>query len=95
MTHKVDVRDIARSVEKKTFREDFLDRLAVFPIEAPALRERVDEFPMLVWGFVQDFSQSMGKTIGSIPVESMEPLKSDDWPGNVRELGNVIECAMI
>ncbi len=102
VTQKVDVRivaatnrDIARSVEKKTFREDLFYRLAVFPIEVPALRERVDDIPMLVWGFVLEFSQSMGKTIESIPVESMELLRSHDWPGNVRELRNVIERAMI
>ncbi len=102
VTRKVDVRiiaatnrSIARFVEDKKFREDLYYRLAVFPIEVPALRDRVDDIPMLVWGFVQEFSQSMGKTIESIPEESMALLESYDWPGNVREVRNVIERAMI
>lgn len=101
-TRKVDVRviaatnrDLAEAMEKKEFREDLYYRLNVFPIAVPPLRERVEDMSQLVWAFVQEFSQTMGKTIEAIPANSMDALKSYSWPGNVREVRNVIERAMI
>jgi transcriptional regulator with GAF, ATPase, and Fis domain len=88
-------RDLARAVEKKEFREDLYYRLNVFPIEVPPLRDRVEDIPKLVWAFVGEFSETMGKTIESIPVAAMDSLKQYSWPGNVREVRNVIERAMI
>ena len=101
-TLKVDVRivaatnrDLAKAVEKKEFREDLYYRLNVFPIEVPPLRERVEDIPQLAWAFVQEFSETMGKSIETVPRKTMEGLKAYGWPGNVRELRNVIERAMI
>jgi transcriptional regulator with GAF, ATPase, and Fis domain len=101
-TRKVDVRvlaatnrDLDKAVENKEFREDLFYRLNVFPIVVPPLRDRVDDIPMLVWAFVQEFSESMGKTIESIPVAAMDSLKKYSWPGNVREVRNIVERAMI
>jgi formate hydrogenlyase transcriptional activator len=67
----------------------------VFPIEAPPLRERHEDIPMLCWTFVKEFGNSMGKLIDEIADESMTVLREYHWPGNVRELRNVIERAMI
>jgi formate hydrogenlyase transcriptional activator len=99
---KVDVRIIAatnrnleRAVENNTFREDLYYRLNVFPIEVPPLRERLDDIPSLVWTFVDEFSKSFGKTINSIPKDTMRELQSHSWPGNIRELRNVVERAVI
>ena len=50
---------------------------------------------MLVWSFVQEFSDKMGKRIKMIPRKAMEQLQGYAWHGNVRELRNVIERAMI
>ena len=50
---------------------------------------------MLVWAFVREFSDRMGKTIDTISIKSMQALESYRWPGNVRELRNHIERAMI
>jgi transcriptional regulator with GAF, ATPase, and Fis domain len=101
-THKVDVRvlaatnrDLIKAVENKEFREDLFYRLNVFPIEVPPLRDRVEDIPQLVWAFVQEFSETMGKSIESIPVTAMDSLKAHKWPGNVREVRNIIERAMI
>jgi transcriptional regulator with GAF, ATPase, and Fis domain len=88
-------RDIAAAVQDGSFREDLYYRLNVFPIEAPPLRQRREDIPMLVWAFVQEFSDKMGKKIEMIPRKAMEQLQSYPWPGNVRELRNVIERAMI
>jgi transcriptional regulator with GAF, ATPase, and Fis domain len=88
-------RDLAKAVEHKEFREDLYYRLNVFPIELPPLRDRIEDIPQLVWTFVQEFSETMGKTIESIPVDAMGSLKDYGWPGNVREVRNIIERAMI
>jgi formate hydrogenlyase transcriptional activator len=67
----------------------------VFPITIPALRERVEDVPPLVWAFVRRFEKKMGKQIKNIPQRTIEALQRHPWPGNVRELRNVIEHAMI
>ena len=101
-TRKVDVRvlastnrDLTKAVENKEFRVDLFYRLNVFPIELPPLRNRIEDIPQLVWMFVQKFSETMGKTIETIPVDAMDSLKAYTWPGNVREVRNVVERAMI
>jgi formate hydrogenlyase transcriptional activator len=101
-TIKVDVRliaatnrDIAMAVRKGNFREDLYYRLKVFPIEVPALRERIEDIPLLVHAFVNEFSGKMGKNIQTIPKKTMQALQCYQWPGNIRELRNVIEQAVI
>ena len=101
-TIKVDVRVIAASnrdleeeVRQGRFRSDLFYRLNVFPILLPPLRERVEDIPNLVWEFVNEFGERMGKKIRRISQQDMERLKSQTWPGNVRELRNVSEHALI
>lgn len=88
-------RDLAHEVAQGKFRRDLYYRLNVFPITLPALRERTEDIPALVWAFVQHFEKKMGKRIESIPQKNMEALRRYPWPGNIRELKNVIEHAMI
>jgi len=99
---KVDVRIVAathRKLEERiidgTFREDLFYRLNVFPVRVPALRDRSEDIPSLVWLFVDEFSRTFGKAIESIPRKDMEALQQYAWPGNIRELRNVVERAMI
>ena len=98
----VDVRVIAatnHNLEKEMregrFRQDLYYRLSVFPITVPPLRERREDIPQLIWSFVREFGESMGKSIAEISKKDMDMLKSYSWPGNVRELKNIIERAMI
>jgi formate hydrogenlyase transcriptional activator len=98
----VDVRIVAathRNLEQRitegTFREDLFYRLNVFPIQVPALRDRADDIPLLVWRFVDEFSKTFGKRIDAISRENMSALQQYSWPGNIRELRNVVERAMI
>jgi formate hydrogenlyase transcriptional activator len=88
-------RDLKSMVEEKEFRSDLYYRLNVFPIRVPALRERTEDIPLLVWHFVQEFSRRHGRTIEIIPSRTMKALVGYHWPGNIRELQNVIERAVI
>jgi transcriptional regulator with GAF, ATPase, and Fis domain len=98
----VDTRIIAathRNLEQRivdgAFREDLFYRLNVFPISVPPLRERVEDIPLLVWRFVEEFSRLFAKPIDAISRENMAALQRYGWPGNIRELRNVVERAMI
>ncbi|HVJ04310.1 MAG TPA: sigma 54-interacting transcriptional regulator [Candidatus Saccharimonadales bacterium] len=77
------------------FRSDLYYRLNVFPIVIPPLRERREDIPLLVAHFVNKYAAQVGKTIESVPKETMNMLERAQWPGNVRELANVIERAVI
>jgi PAS domain S-box-containing protein len=88
-------RDLADDVKAGRFRKDLYYRLNVFPITVPPLRDRAEDIPLMVWTFVNEFQQRMGKRIEIISKKGMEAMKLYSWPGNVRELRNVIERAMI
>ena len=101
-TKKVDVRmvaathrDLEAMMQHGQFRSDLYYRLNVFPISLPPLRARRDDIPLLVWHFVEKYSQQMDKCIDQIPEETIEALTHYHWPGNIRELQNVIERAVI
>ena len=88
-------RDLEQRIAEGAFREDLFYRLNVFPIQVPPLRERVEDIPLLVLRFVDEFAKSFGKRIEAIPRENMAALQQYSWPGNIRELRNVVERAMI
>jgi formate hydrogenlyase transcriptional activator len=88
-------RDLERRIAEGAFREDLFYRLNVFPIRVPPLRDRVEDIPLLVWRFVDEFSKAFGKRIDAISRENMHALQQYGWPGNIRELRNVVERAMI
>src|ERR1700678_4704792 len=101
-THKVDVRliaathrDLPAMVKQGTFREDLYYRLKVFPIDVPALRQRIEDIPRLVRHFTGLHSLRMNKGVDHIPAETMDALVRYRWPGNVRELQNLVERAVI
>ena len=86
-------RDLRAEIAAKRFREDLYYRLAVVRIAVPALRDRVDDIPLLVQLFARHFG---GRRQLEIPEDEVQRLLRHRWPGNVRELRNVIEraCAM-
>jgi len=71
------------------------DRLSVFPIQIPALRERSDDIPGLVWHFVGECRHALGKRIETIADENLLALQQYPWPGNIRQRRNTVERAMI
>jgi transcriptional regulator with PAS, ATPase and Fis domain len=78
-------RDLAKEVERGTFRRDLYYRLNVLPIRIPALRDRRDDIPLLINHFLRRSGMQP-----QIAPETMSALTSYDWPGNVRELENSI-----
>jgi formate hydrogenlyase transcriptional activator len=88
-------RNLEAMADELKFRPDLYYRLNVFPVRVPALRERVEDIPLLVRHFAQQFSRRMGRTIETIPSETLASLARYHWPGNIRELQNVIERAVI
>lgn len=88
-------RDLAGEVRAGRFRSDLYYRLNVFPIAMPALRERLEDVPVLVAHFAAKYGGRFGRPIQRIDRRSMSLLRSYSWPGNVRELENIIERAVI
>ncbi len=88
-------RDLNEMVANKEFRADLYYRLKVFPVFSPPLRDRAGDIPVLVRHFVATHGRRMGKTIESIPDETMQALVRWPWPGNIRELENFLERAVI
>jgi DNA-binding NtrC family response regulator len=97
---RVDVRVIAathqeleRRVQEKTFRLDLYHRLAVFPLTVPALRDRMEDLPLLVEFFLEQMGRQWPRK--GISDAALARLAEHDWPGNVRELMYVLERAAI
>lgn len=99
---KVDVRILCATnrnledlINKDQFREDLYYRINVFPIYIPALRERVNDIPILTDFFIDKFNKRHGKNIKRITSMAIDTLMVYHWPGNIRELENCIERACI
>jgi formate hydrogenlyase transcriptional activator len=88
-------RNLTEEISVGKFRSDLYYRLNVFPIEIPALRQRLTDIPLLARFFLVKYAKKLGKRIDDIAPASLEDLKAYHWPGNVRELQNVIERAVI
>jgi transcriptional regulator with PAS, ATPase and Fis domain len=102
-SHPINVRVLAATnealhdkIKNSNFREDLYYRLAVIPIEMPALRERIDDIPLLVQHFLQKNATTTNTEPKKIDPKALETLAHYRWPGNVRELENAIEraCAL-
>lgn len=99
---KADVRLLAASnmrigeaIKQGKFREDLFYRLNVFHLELPSLKERVEDIPLLLQHFLENFNKKNAKSVQGVDLETVNLLKSHSWPGNVRELKNVVERAVI
>lgn len=88
-------RDMLAEVRKGTFREDLYYRLNVFPLELPALRERIDDLIPLARHMLIRFAEITGRAGLTLSKAAEQRLTQHDWPGNIRELENVMQRAMI
>ena len=99
---EVDVRVVAatnRNLEEEVkagkFREDLFYRLNVVRIEMPALRERMDDIPLLMHAFLREFNIENKKNIIGFDKASKAAMIKYSWPGNIRELKNAVESAVV
>jgi two-component system, NtrC family, response regulator AtoC len=88
-------KNLAKSIEEKTFREDLYYRLKVFQITIPPLRDHREDIMDLSHHFLNLFNTQFGKKLQGIEHSVKEMLEHYPWPGNIRELRNVIERAVI
>jgi DNA-binding NtrC family response regulator len=88
-------RDLEALVRKSTFRDDLFHRIFVFPIQMPALRERLDDVPVLADHFAALVAEQNGWKRRGFTPEAVEQLTKYSWPGNVRELRNVVERLLL
>ncbi|MGA2186053.1 MAG: sigma-54 dependent transcriptional regulator [Bryobacteraceae bacterium] len=79
-------RDLAKEVEKGTFRRDLYYRLNVVNLRLAPLRDRREDIPPLIGHFLTRYGRAH-----SLTQETLETMLSYDWPGNVRELENCIQ----
>src|ERR1700730_4798369 len=82
-------------VREGKFRDDLYFRLNVVRIVMPPLRERKDDIPLLVRGFLRHFSKANNKEVADVTPEGMNALLTDNWPGNIRELRTAIEHGVV
>jgi len=88
-------RDLAAEVRAGNFREDLYYRLNVIALSVPALRERVEDIPLLARHFLNLFAARNRKTFRGFSPRAMDLMLRYAWPGNVRELENAVERAVI
>jgi transcriptional regulator with PAS, ATPase and Fis domain len=88
-------KDPVAAMKAGVFREDLYYRLNVFTLAVPPLRQRIEDIPLLVTGFIEEFNGKYDKRITGVDDPSLAILMSHAWPGNVRELRNVVERAFV
>ena len=88
-------KDLKHEIAEGRFREDLYHRLAVIVIKVPALKDRLEDIPLLCKHFIQQISEKEGVPAKSIEEAAIEKLQDYPWTGNIRELRNVIERLMI
>ena len=101
-TLRADVRLIAATnknletlVRQGRFRDDLFFRLNVVRITMPPLRERKEDIPLLIRGFLRHFCKANEKTLVDLTADAMDALLTYNWPGNVRELRTAIEHGVV
>jgi len=88
-------RNLEQMVKQGTFREDLYFRVSVVKIPMPALRERVEDVPLLAEYFLRKFAKLHGKNARGLTPGFLSALTHHSWPGNVRELQNIVERSVV
>ena len=84
-------RNLEDLVKQNGFRRDLFHRIYVFPLILPPLRERLEDFPVLVEHFARQVAAQNGWKEKLFAADAIAELQRYAWPGNVRELRNVVE----
>jgi two-component system nitrogen regulation response regulator GlnG len=86
--------DLAGQMEAGRFRQDLFYRLGGVTLHVPALRERVDDIPLLAEHFLARGERDLG-TVRRLSPEARELVRAYSWPGNVRQLENTLKRLMV
>jgi two-component system nitrogen regulation response regulator NtrX len=84
-------RNLEDLVKQNTFRRDLFHRIYVFPLLLPPLRERLEDFPLLVEHFARQVAAQNRWKEKIFANDAIDELRRYTWPGNIRELRNVVE----
>ena len=87
--------DLIEKIQIGDFRQDLYYRLNVVRVEAPPLREKIEDIPLLVEHFRKHFNALTNKDIAGVAPQTMEIFVRYPWAGNVRELENCMERAFV
>ena len=88
-------KNLEKLVQEGKFRDDLFFRLNVVRITMPPLRDRKEDIPLLVRGFLRHFCKANDKPLLEVTADAMNALLTYDWPGNVRELRTAIEHGVV
>jgi DNA-binding NtrC family response regulator len=88
-------KDLKKEIAENRFREDLYHRLGVIIIKVPALKDRVEDIPLLTEKFLNDIAEEYGAKKKVIDKKALDELKRQQWSGNIRELRNVVERLVI
>ena len=88
-------KNLEELIAQKKFREDLFFRINVFPIHLAPLRERSEDIPLLVDGFIRKLQARTAKKISGLTPAAMERFMIYGWPGNIRELRSALEFAFV
>jgi len=87
---------LQEAVAEKLFRSDLYAKISYVAVSIPALRNRIEQIPMLVTAYIEKYNKLTGSNVSSTPsAEALDALTSYGWPGNIRELEHVIERIVI
>ena len=87
-------RKLDELVKAGRFREDLYYRVNVIELHVPALRDRLDDIPLLVEALLERVSNQIGVKVPAITPTALQKLRDYSYPGNVRELENILERAV-
>ncbi|MCD7900333.1 MAG: sigma-54 dependent transcriptional regulator [Bacteroides sp.] len=88
-------RNLPEMVGNGMFREDLFYRINLITVRVPALRERMEDIPLLVDYFAEKQAQMLGTEKAEISSEAITFLKKLPYPGNIRELRNLVDRTLL
>jgi transcriptional regulator with PAS, ATPase and Fis domain len=88
-------RDLEQFVEQNRFRLDLFYRISPVQIILPSLNERLEDIPLLLAHFVDEFARQYGRPVPEISANVSEFLMERSWPGNIRQLRHELERAFV
>ena len=87
--------NLTKLMEEKKFREDLYFRIKGVNISLPALRDRVEDIPVLTEYFLKEAVAEIGSKVTGITDAAQTALSNYDWPGNIRQLRNCIRTMVV